>query len=170
MADEKEIENGERLSGLETEVHGINKTVNDFKTEFKETIKLLFTKLDNSAPKPISPMMYLGGGVSLITIFGGMFASVLYIANSANAPVIAQLNQVINSVNQTSVNVASNSSQIQLTNQSLAGLSSRANDNKKTIDWFIRDKNYPELITGNGKDIEYLKRDVNQLMENVHKK
>ena len=99
-------------------------------------------------------MMYLGIAVSIVTLLGGTFAAVMYIANSANAPVVAQLNQVITTVNQVNGYTNRNGNDIQLIKQSLNSI----DDNKDKIDWILYRENLPKQITILAKDVEYLKK------------
>ena len=166
--DGKDIENGERLGKLETEVHSL---ITGFK-DFKQTINTLFEKMDNhaekTAPKPISFGMILGGGAALVAIVGAMFAVVIYISSSSNAPVLTQLEQVITNVNTLNSNVINNTSEIQLTRQTLSGLKNKTNDNKHQLDWILYQEKLPIKINENRKEIEFLKIQMNRVIKSAH--
>lgn len=151
----------EKIGKLDSDVKNLQSSFEGFVKRFESNIKLLFDELKQhqkeTAPKPISFPVLLSMGVSLIAILGGMFATVIYIANSSNAPIMAQQNQMLNTMNTIVSNQTRLSSDIQLANKDISVIKGKSVANEETLQWIIFTENLPKQITQMQKDIEYMK-------------
>lgn len=144
----KEEEAHEREIGrLQSEVH----TLNSLTGKLFEKTDLLYEKMDTFMqevrPKPMSFTLALGGAVSILTVFAILFGSVIYIANSANAPMLTQI-QAMNVNIQTVANAATqNTALIQLSNQKMSGVHNKVISNEETLQWLLFDENLPKQLT-----------------------
>lgn len=140
MPKEEELEQAKIIGQIESEVHTLNTLV-----------KTLFKKFDDyvekSQPKPIGPAGYVGIAVSILTVFALLFGSVIYIANSANAPVVAQMAQMTQVLSSIQNTVVHNSGQTQLLNKELSGIEKSVRSNEETLRWIIFTENLPKQIT-----------------------
>jgi len=150
------VETHEKVGRLESDVHSLTKAVEKLFNKFDEFV-------DYSRPKQLGLAtiisMVAAGLGSLAIIFG----CVLYIVNSATAPIIAAINQqssAMQSINTVSMQ-ATNS--IQLANKEITVVSNRAASNEQTIQWMLFDANLPKQLTEQGKDIAYIKEQLKGL-------
>ena len=79
MANGEELEQAQEIIQVKTELHSLAKSFYSFVEEFK-------TYRERSEPSPIGIGGYLAIGLSILTILALLFGSVIYITNSANAP------------------------------------------------------------------------------------
>lgn len=163
MAETDELEQAHDLGQIKAEVHTLNTLV-----------KTLFKKFDDyvekSQPKPIGPTGYIGITVSILTLLGLLFGSVIYIANSANAPMVAQMaqmTQVLSSIQNTTVQ---NAGQTQLLNKELSGIEKSVDSNEETLRWIIFTENLPKQITETQGRLNTLEMQMNRLVNGIHKK
>lgn len=145
MADRKDHD--KTIGRLESEVHTLNSLVG----KLFEKNDVLYDKMDSFMqevrPKPMGFNMILGAAVSILTVFALLFGSVIYIANSANAPMFTQL-QVMNTNIQSVSNIATqNTALIQLSNQKMSGVLSKVTSNEDTLRWLLFDENLPKELT-----------------------
>ncbi len=143
----EEEDHSKEIGRLQSEVH----TLNTLTAKLFEKTDLLYEKMDvfmqEVRPKPMSFSMALGGAVSILTVFAILFSSVIYIANSANAPMLTQL-QAMNVSIQTVSNAATqNTALIQLSNQKMSGVHNKVISNEETLQWLLFDENLPKQLT-----------------------
>lgn len=157
MAEGRTVDHDKAIGHLEAEVHTLNTLVG----KLFEKNDVLYDKMDSFMqevrPKPMSFNMVLAAAVSVLTVFALLFGSVIYIANSANAPILAQL-QVMSSNTQNVTNVATqNTALIQLSNQKMSSVQNKVTSNEETLRWLLFDENLPKQITEIRKDVDNLK-------------
>jgi len=135
-----ELEQAQEIIQVKTELHSLAKSFYSFVDEFK-------TYRDRSEPKPISIAQMLGGVVAILTILTIMFGSVIYVANSSNAPLLTQMAQITQVMTNIQNNTMQNASQGQLLNKELSGVSKSVKSNEETLRWIIFTENLPKQIT-----------------------
>lgn len=148
MANEQEtIDHSKEIGHLQSEVH----TLNTLTGKLFEKTDLLYDKMDSFMqevrPKPMSFNMVLGAAVSILTVFALLFGSVIYIANSANAPLLAQLQVMNGSIQTVSNSATQNTTLIQLSNQKMSGVHNKVISNEDTLRWLLFDENIPKQLT-----------------------
>lgn len=151
------------IGHLESEVRTLNSLVG----KLFEKNDLLYDKMDSFMqevrPKPMSFNMVLGAAVSILTVFALLFGSVIYIANSANAPLFTQL-QVMNTNIQGVSNIATqNTALIQLSNQKMSGVMNKVTSNEDTLRWLLFDENLPKQLTQTVGRVDTLETLLNEL-------
>ena len=80
-------EHAKEIGQLQSEVHTLNTLV----TKLFEKFDILVERLQ---PKAMSAAGYIGIAVSILSILAILFGSVMYITNSSNAPLVAQMTQM----------------------------------------------------------------------------
>ena len=159
MAEADELEQAHDLGQIKAEVHTLNTLV-----------KTLFKKFDDyvekSQPKPLGPAGYIGIAVSILTVFALLFGSVIYIANSANAPLVAQMAQMTQAMQIIQSNSMQNTSQGQLISKELSGIEKSVGSNEETLRWIIFTENLPKQITETQGRINTLEMKMNMMIEN----
>jgi len=140
MPNGDEIEQAHDLGSIKSEIHTLNTLV-----------KTLFKKLDDyiekNQPKPIGVAGYIGIALSILSILALIFGSMIYMTNSANAPVITALTQVSRTLATIQSNTMENANQNQLTRIELSGLAKSVGSNEETLQWIIFQENLPKQIT-----------------------
>lgn len=140
MATDEDLEQAQIIGKIEAEVHTLNTLV-----------KTLFKKFDDyvekSQPKPIGPAGYIGLVVSILTVFALLFGSVIYIANSANAPLVAQMAQMTQVLSSIQNSTVQNAGHTQLLNKELSGIEKSVVSNEETLRWIIFTENLPKQLT-----------------------
>jgi predicted PurR-regulated permease PerM len=159
---EKPKDHDKIIGHLESEVHTLNTLVG----KLFEKNDVLYDKMDTFMkevrPKPMSFNMVLAAAVSILTVFALLFGSVIYIANSANAPMLTQL-QVMNTNIQAISNAATgNTALIQLSNQKMSGVNNKVDSNEATLRWLIFDENIPKQLTETVGRLNSLERRVDE--------
>jgi len=140
----------EKVGRLESEVHTLTKAVEKLFSKFDEFV-------DYSRPKPIgipTVMSMVAAGLGSLAI---IFGSVLYIVNSANAPVLSAINQQTSNIQAINALAMRSSNGLQLANKEITVVSNRAAANEQTIQWMLFETNLPKQLTEQGKDIAYIK-------------
>ena len=143
-----EVKDHDKIIGhLESEVGNLNSLVEKL---FKKNDHL-FGKMDSFMrevrPKPMSFNMVLGATVSILTVFALLFGSVIYIANSANAPMFAQLQVMNSSIQKISDVSTQHAAHIQLANQKMFGVMNKVARNEDKLRWLLFDENLPKQLT-----------------------
>lgn len=145
----------QQFGKLQSEVHTLNTLV-----------KTLFDKFDSyvekSQPKPMGATGYIGIAVSLMTMFALLFGSVMYITNSANAPVVAQMSQMTQILSAIQNSTTHNAGQTQLLNKELSGIEKSVRSNEDTLRWIIFTENLPKQITKTESRLEALEESFKQ--------
>ena len=154
MAKEEELKQAEIIGKVVAEVHTLNTLV---KTLFEK----FDTYVERNQPQTIGVGGYLAIGLSMLTILALLFGSVIYIINSANAPIIAQTAQLATIAQTQQASIQHNTSFIQLTNKEVAGIKNMAISNESTLEWIIFQENLP-------KQIAVLQGKVTALEEKIH--
>ena len=144
-----------KFSKLETEVHTLTTTVGRLFKKFDDYV-------DKTQPKPLSFPMIISGFLAFLTIFGLLFGSVIYIANSSNAPLAAQLNETTRTLNRINSSTLQNNNFIQLTNKEVSSLKTATENNAETLQWALFIENLPKQLTEARKDIEFIKIRLNE--------
>ncbi len=151
-----------KVEKLDSDVENLESSFSGFIKRFDTTITDLFKKLDNhqrdTAPKPVSYMMILSGGVAVVTLLGAMFAIMIYISNSSNAPILAQQTQILNTMNGILSNQTKLSGNIQLANKDISVIKNKSLGNEESIKYILYDKELFSTITSIQKDIEFIKK------------
>lgn len=167
--DNEEIDHSKTIGHLESEVH----TLNTLTSKLFEKTDNLYEKMDafmqEVRPKPMSFNMVLGGAVSVLTVFALLFGSVIYIANSANAPVLAQLQVMTTSIQSVSNQATQNTALIQLSNQKMSGVNGQVSSNEDTLKWLLFDENLPKQVTENQGRLKMLEIQVTRIVDEFHK-
>lgn len=159
-----EVKDHDKIIGhLESEVHTLNSLVG----KLFEKNDLLYDKMDSFMqevrPKPMSFNMVLGAAVSILTVFALLFGSVIYIANSANAPMFAQLQVMNNNIQNVSNVSTQNTALIQLSNQKMSGVLNKVTSNEGTLRWLLFDENLPKQLTQTIGRVDTLETLLNEL-------
>lgn len=140
-------DHSKEIGRLQSEVH----TLNTLTGKLFEKTDLLYEKMDafmqEVRPKPMSFIMVLGGAVSILTVFAILFGSVIYIANSANAPMLTQLQAMSVNIQTVSNAATQNTALIQLSNQKMSGIRNKVISNEETLQWLLFDENLPKQLT-----------------------
>ena len=158
MKKNDELSRDQQLGKLQSEVHNLSVNVNK-----------LFELIERNQPKPMSFNMIMGAAVSVLTVFALLFGSVIYIANSANAPMLTQL-QVMNSNIQGVSNISTNNTAlIQLSNQKMSGVMSKVTSNEETLQWLLFDENIPKQLTETIGRVNTLEMQVTRVVDEFHK-
>ena len=169
--DSDEIQNGKKISKLEAEVHSINSSFGEFKDEMKGLVSKLFTKLEeHTNRKPIGVSVIIASIAALFSMTAILLGGMIWIISSMMQPTNVQLVQLSNIVSSLNSNQMISSSKIELTNMQVAGNVKEIQSTNSTIQWMLYEENIPKQVTELKKDIEYLKIDMNRLVDNVHNK
>jgi len=151
------------IGHLESEVHTLNSLVG----KLFEKNDLLYDKMDSFMqevrPKPMSFNMVLGAAVSILTVFALLFGSVIYIANSANAPMFTQLQVMNTNIQGVSNTATQNTALIQLSNQKMSGVMNKVTSNEDTLRWLLFDENLPKQLTQTVGRVDTLEVLLNEL-------
>jgi len=137
---DNELGHAKEIGQLQSEVHTLNTLV----TKLFEKFDIFTEKLQ---PKPMGVVGYIGIAVSIMTIFALLFGSVMYITNSANAPLVAQMTQMTQLLATIQNNTMQNANQGQLLSKELSGINKSVISNEDTLRWIIFDENLPKQIT-----------------------
>lgn len=160
---DKEHNHTEEIGMLKSEVHTLNTLVTK-----------LFEKFDNFVeklqPKPMSAVGYIGIAVSIMTIFALLFGSVMYITNSSNAPLVAQMTQMTQVLATIQNNTMQNTNQNQILVKELSGIEKSVISNEETLRWIIFDENLPKQITKTQGRLNTLEMQVNRIVNEIHNK
>ena len=135
-----QTEHAKLIGKIESEVHTLNTLV-----------KTLFEKFDayveKSQPKQLGPAGYIGLAGGMIMIIASLFGSMIYINNSANAPIVTALTQVTQTLASMQNRTMLNANQNQLTSKELSGLAKSVVSNDGTLNWLLYDENIPKKVT-----------------------
>lgn len=134
------VNNAERLGKLESEVSNIDLTVRKLFEKFDQFVEKI-------QPKQMSLAGILGVLATLLGIFALLFGSVIYIANSSNAPLMAQSAQMVSTMQAIQQGMGQNTNLIQLTSKDVSGLSGKVQSNEETLRWLLFEENIPKQIT-----------------------
>jgi len=156
MPNGDELEQAEELGKIKAEVHTLNTLVKAHFTKFDAYI-------EKNQPKPMGVAGYIGIAVSIMGIFTLLFGSVMYITNSANAPIIAQTTQMTQALATIQSNSMQNSNQNQLTRIEMSGVKKSVNSNEETLQWIIFQENLPKQITETQGRINTLEMQINEI-------
>ncbi len=159
----RELKQAQDIGTLKSEVHTLNTLV----TKLYEKFDLLFDRLQ---AKPIGVNNIIMSIGAILTIFALLFGSVIYIANSSNAPLMAQMQQINMSIKAISGSAVQNNSLIQLSNQRLSGIDNKVVSNEETLKWLLFDENIPKEITKNNGRIIMLERQMDRVIQQAHHK
>ena len=156
------IEQAQIIGKIESEVHTLNTLV-----------KTLFKKFDDyvekSQPKQIGIAGYVGLAVSIMGIFALLFGSVIYITNSSNAPVVAQMTQMTQVLATIQNNTMQNANQGQLLSKELSGIEKSVDSNEETLRWIIFRENLPKQITESQGRLNTLEMQMLRVVNTLHK-
>lgn len=161
--DEIDLNHAQKIGSLESEVHGLNKNVSKLFEKFD-------TWIEKSQPKPLTFGTIVGSAVAILSIFAILFGSVIYIANSSNAPILAQMQQLNVSIQTINKSTIQNTSFIQLTNQKLSGIDNKVLSNEDTLRWLIFTENIPKQLTQTQGRLNTLEMQMNRIVSQVHNK
>ena len=163
MAKDDELEHSKIIGKIEAEVHTLNTLV-----------KTLFKKFDDyvekSQPKAIGPVGYIGITLSILSILALIFGTIIYMTNSANAPIVTSLNQITQTQIAMQNSTMLNANQNQLTRIELSGLAKSVGSNEETLRWMIFTENLPKQITQQDGRLNTLEMQVNRIVERLHNK
>jgi len=163
MANGDELEQSGKIGKLESEVHTLNTLV-----------KTLFDKFDSyiekNQPKPIGVAGYIGIALSILSILALIFGSMIYMTNSANAPVITALTQVSQTLAVVQNNSMENANQNQLTRIELSGLGKSVDSNEETLRWMIFRENLPKQVTEAQGRLNTLEMQMTRVVNQIHAK
>jgi hypothetical protein len=162
MSEELSKTERERLGKVEADVIHIDNTVSKLFAKFDDFVEKM-------QPRPTTPSQILGGFVLVLTMFAILFGSVIYIVNSSNAPLVAQMAaqanaqsthnaQLANALSGIQAMLQQNSASIQLTNKEVSVNSAKTRENTESIQYMLFDIRIPEAMTALQKDVEYLKQ------------
>ena len=140
-----------KVASIETDVHSTNNTLNKLFEKFDQFV-------EKSQPKPMSLSLVLGSTVAMLTIFALLFGSVIYIANSANAPLTTQMRQLTATMQTLTNNVARSNNDSRLIDKDLISIKERTEANAESLQWLINDK---EITT----EIELMKLKIEHMAE-----
>jgi len=157
-AEDKNADHSEDIGALKSEVHTLNSLVRE-----------IFDLIKGLQPQPLRFNNVVGGGVAVLTIFALLFGSVIYIANSANAPILAQMKQLTTIVDTMNSATVTNNSLIQLSNQKVEGLYNKVLSNEETINWFLYQENIPKQLTESLGRINTLEMQMERVVNQAHK-
>jgi len=161
MPKDDELEQAQIIGKIEAEVHTLNTLV-----------KTLFKKFDDyvekSHPKPMGLAGYIGVAVSILTLFALLFGSVVYISNSSNAPVVAQMAQMTQILSSIQSSTVQNAGQTQLLNKELSGLAKSVDSNEETLRWIIFNENLPKQVTEAQGRLNTLEMQMNRIVSRLH--
>lgn len=169
--EDKEIENGKKISKLEAEVHSINSSFGEFKDEMKVLVSKLFTKIEeHTNRKPIGASVIIASIAALFSMTAILLGGMVWIISSMMQPTNIQLTQLASIVTNLNTSQMNSASKIELTNMQVAGSLKEIESTNSTLRWMLYEENLPKQINETRKDIEYLKIDIARLIDNVHKK
>jgi len=155
---DNDVGHAKEIGQLQSEVHTLNSLV----TKLFEKFDLFVEK---SQPKHMGVVGYIGIAVSIMTIFALLFGSVMYITNSANAPMVAQMTQMTQLLATIQNNTMQNANQGQLLSKELSGINKSVISNEDTLRWIIFDENLPKQITKTQGRMNTLEMQVGLLVE-----
>lgn len=172
MPDEnKEAKNSERISRVETEIHIIGQTLLEQKEENKALFTKLFDKLETHIEKkPMSAGTIAGVIVSVLTAFALLMGGIIWTIGSMMQPLTIQQSQTTSILTVLNNSINDVSKNVDLTNKDVSGIKELTKNNQETLQWLLFDENLPKQVTTTNKDIEYLRRDVDTLMQKAHTK
>ena len=160
MADE--LDQAQLIGKIESEVHTLNTLV-----------KTLFKKFDDyvekAQPKPMGVAGYITIALSILSILALIFGSMIYMTNSANAPVIAQMTQMTQALTAIQNNSMQTANQNQLLSKELSGLTKSVGSNEETLRWMIFTENLPKQITQQDGRLNTLEMQMQRVVNNLHK-
>jgi len=161
MPKDDELEQAQIIGSIKAEVHTLNTLV-----------KTLFKKFDDyvekTQPKPMGVSSYVGLAVSIMGILALLFGSVIYITNSSNAPMMAQMSQITQVLSSIQNNTMQNANQGQLLSKELSGIEKSVGSNEETLRWIIFDENLPKQITETQGRLNTLEMQVNKISGLIH--
>ena len=156
MVEGDELEQAHDLGKLKSEVHTLNTLV-----------KTLFKKFDDyiekNQPKPIGVAGYIGIALSILSILALIFGSMIYMTNSANAPINTQQAQTTQILANLQNNTMQNANANQLTRIELSGLVKSVISNEDTLRWMIFTENLPKQITEAQGRLNTLEMQINEI-------
>lgn len=151
------------IGKIEAEVHTLNTLV-----------KTLFTKFDSyvekSQPRPMSISAYVGLAVSILGIFALLFGSVMYISNSSNAPLVAQISQMTQVLATIQNNTMQNANQNQILVKEVSGIEKSVDSNEATLEWLLFSENLPKQVTEVQGRVNTLEMQVTRIVNEIHSK
>lgn len=163
MPKEDELGQAQIIGKIESEVHTLNTLV---KTLFKK----FYDYVEKSQPKPMGAPAYIGLAVSIMGIFALLFGSVIYITNSANGPVVAQMAQMTQVLATIQNNTMQNANQNQILVKELSGIEKSVISNEETLRWIIFRENLPKQITETQGRLNTLEMQVTRMVNGIHTK
>ena len=155
------IENAHEIGKLKSEVHTLNTLVSKLFEKFDDYV-------EKSQPKAMSAAGYIGIAVSILSILAILFGSVIYITNSSNAPMTAQMAQITQLPATIQNNTLQNANQSQLLSKELSGLAKSVDSNEETLRWIIFRENLPKQITETQGRLNTLEMQVDRLVNQIH--
>jgi septal ring factor EnvC (AmiA/AmiB activator) len=163
MPKEEEIDHSHEIGMLKSEVHTLNTLVSKLFEKFDAYV-------EKTQPKPMGPATYIGIALSIMTIFALLGGSVMYMTNSANAPVVAQMAQMTQVLSTIQNSTIQNAGQTQLLNKELSGIEKSVDSNEETLRWIIFTENLPKQITETQGRLNTLEMQMNRLVNGIHNK
>jgi len=161
MADD--LEQAEELGKIKAEVHTLNTLVKAHFAKFDAYV-------EKSQPKPMGVAGYVGIAVSLLSMLALLFGTVLYISNSANAPLITQQSQTMQMMSTMQSTSMQNASNAQLLSKELSGIEKSVDSNEETLRWIIFTENLPKQITETQGRLNTLEMQMNRVVSRLHTK
>lgn len=158
-----EMEHAQEIGKLKSEVHTLNTLVTKLFDKFDQ-----FTK--DTSPKRLGASGILGIATSILAIFAILFGSVIYITNSSNAPISAQMNQMTQVLATIQSNTMQNASQGQLLSKELSGLRRGMDSNEATLEWLLFRENLPKQVTEAQGRLNTLEMQVARMVNEIHNK
>ncbi len=158
---ENELGHAKEIGQLQSEVHTLNTLV----TKLFEKFDILVERLQ---PKVMGAVGYIGIAVSILSILAILFGSVIYITNSSNAPLVAQMTQMTQVLATIQNNTMQNANQGQLLSKELSGIEKSVDSNEETLRWIIFRENLPKQITETQGRLNTLEMQMNRVVSKIH--
>ena len=140
MPNGDELEQAHEIGKLKSEVHTLNTLVSKLFEKFDSYI-------EKNQPKPIGVAGYIGIALSTLSILALIFGSMIYMTNSANAPLSTQMSQIVQAISAIQNSTMQTANQGQLISKEITGLAKSVDSNEETLRWIIFRENLPKQIT-----------------------
>lgn len=156
MPKDDELEQAHEIGKLKSEVHTLNTLVSKLFEKFDSYI-------EKNQPKQMGVNGYIGIALSILSILALVFGSMMYMTNSANAPMVAQITQFTKVISTIQNNVIQNTNNNQLLTKELSGLAKSVDSNEETLRWIIFRENLPKQITETQGRMDMLEMQIREI-------
>lgn len=155
--DENDLSEAEKLGKIQQEVHTLTANNNKLFTLFDKLSDKIESLIKAMHPKPMNIATIIASGAAFIVIIGGLLGVVIWVVNSSNAPMVAQMNQISVILQTMNTNTNQNTNLIQITNKDVSGIREETKNNAETLQWLLFDENLPKQVTILQEQVRFLK-------------